>query len=369
MCVTRKTSDDSGNITFVKTRQEEQESYLSRKCGWFSVRYFNSVTPSGDRARYVFVNASQYGIVWGNVAFFIIMHWCFFYALQKIFEERLFEMWVCCYVVGLFGGIGVTGGAHRLWSHKTYEASLPVRLFLMVCFTSAGQNDLFTWARDHRLHHKYTETDADPHNSRRGGFFAHVGWLLTKKHPDVIIKGATIDNSDLMRDPVVAFNRRFYIWLYLFFRVYVTIIIPKTLVEESLFKCSIGCFATYVGQLHTVWFVNSAAHIFGHRPYNSKIQPRENWWVAVTGMGEGFHNYHHTFPWDYAIAENGLSYWNPAKWFIDLMFALGLCSNLKRASNDLVRKTMKKVGGDLKDQEFYVHDHPYTQPHGYTDGA
>jgi stearoyl-CoA desaturase (delta-9 desaturase) len=126
----------------------------------------------------------------------------------------------------------------------------------------------------------------------------------------------------------------------------------------------------YVAQLHTVWFVNSAAHIFGDRPYNNKIQPRENWWVAITGMGEGFHNYHHTFPWDYTIAENGLSYWNPAKWFIDAMFRLGLCSNLKRPSRELVEKTMSKVRQTpLEEHQFYVSNHPYCQPHGYTDGA
>ena len=119
-----------------------------------------------------------------------------------------------------------------------------------------------------------------------------------------------------------------------------------------------------------MWFVNSAAHIFGDRPYNKEIQPRENWWVAITGMGEGFHNYHHTFPWDYTIAESGLSYWNPAKWFIDAMFRLGLCSNLKRPSRELVLKTMNRVKRtSVQEQEFYVQNHPYCQPHGYTDGA
>jgi stearoyl-CoA desaturase (delta-9 desaturase) len=110
----------------------------------------------------------------------------------------------------------------------------------MMCFTSAGENDIYTWSRDHRLHHKFTETDADPHNSRRGGFFAHVGWLLTRKHPDVIIKGKTIDNSDLMSDPVVRYNRKYYIIMYLFFRVYLSIMIPHWLLDETLYYSMIG---------------------------------------------------------------------------------------------------------------------------------
>lgn len=171
MCLTKSTPPLIGNT--VSSKQVEEESKIARRCGWFSVRYFTPFTLSGDRARYIFVNASKYGIVWPNVAFFIIMHWAHAYALWNLITRpELQSIWISCYVVGLFGGLGVTAGAHRLWSHKTYNASLAVRIFLMICFTSAGENDIFTWSRDHRLHHKYSETDADPHNSRRGGFFA-----------------------------------------------------------------------------------------------------------------------------------------------------------------------------------------------------
>lgn len=72
----------------------------------------------------------------------------------------------------------------------------------------ALQNRLTDWVRDHRVHHKYSETDADPHNSNRGFFFAHVGWLLQKKHPEVIKKGRTVDMSDVIEDPVVQFHNK-----------------------------------------------------------------------------------------------------------------------------------------------------------------
>lgn len=66
----------------------------------------------------------------------------------------------------------------------------------------------FVQVRDHRVHHKFTDTDADPHNSKRGFFFSHIGWLLVKKHPDVKIKGGTIDMSDLRSDPIVMFQKK-----------------------------------------------------------------------------------------------------------------------------------------------------------------
>lgn len=67
---------------------------------------------------------------------------------------------------------------------------------------------MFLYCIRSRVHHKFTDTDADPHNSRRGLFFSHVGWLLVKKHPDVKRKGATIDMSDLERDPIVMFQKK-----------------------------------------------------------------------------------------------------------------------------------------------------------------
>ena len=70
------------------------------------------------------------------------------------------------------------------------------------------QNDIFEWSRDHRVHHKFSETNADPHNAKRGFFFAHVGWLLCKKHPEVKRRGATVDVSDLLADPIVRFQRQ-----------------------------------------------------------------------------------------------------------------------------------------------------------------
>jgi len=78
----------------------------------------------------------------------------------------------------------------------------------LYCVWKLVQNSLWEWCRDHRVHHKFSETNADPHNSNRGFFFAHVGWLLCRKHDDVKTKGKTVDMSDLEADPVVMFQKR-----------------------------------------------------------------------------------------------------------------------------------------------------------------
>ena len=70
------------------------------------------------------------------------------------------------------------------------------------------QNDIIAWSRDHRVHHKYSETNADPHNAKRGFFFSHCGWLMVRKHPDVIAKSKNLDFSDLYADPVCVIQRK-----------------------------------------------------------------------------------------------------------------------------------------------------------------
>ena len=69
-------------------------------------------------------------------------------------------------VIFVRAGVGITAGAHRLWSHRTYKARLPLRLLLVAANSMAGENSIYTWARDHRTHHKFSETDADPHNAK-----------------------------------------------------------------------------------------------------------------------------------------------------------------------------------------------------------
>lgn len=121
----------------------------------------------------------------------------------------------------LFGAFGITGGAHRLWAHKSYKAKVPLRIILMIFQTLAFQNSIYEWVRDHRVHHKYTDTNADPHNSKRGFFFSHMGWLLCKKHNDVKTKGATIDMSDLESDAIVMFQERFELIIFFLKKTFV----------------------------------------------------------------------------------------------------------------------------------------------------
>uniref|UniRef100_A0A4W4DPT4 stearoyl-CoA 9-desaturase n=1 Tax=Electrophorus electricus TaxID=8005 RepID=A0A4W4DPT4_ELEEL len=239
-------------------------------------------------------------IVWRNVVLMTFLHIGAVYGLIIITSaSALTVLWTCvCYVIS---ALGVTAGAHRLWSHRSYKAKLPLRIFLAIANSMAFQNDIFEWSRDHRVHHKYSETSADPHNATRGFFFAHIGWLLVRKHPEVIEKGTKLDLSDLKADEVVMFQRRYYKLSVVVMCFLVPMLVPWYLWGESLW---VGYFIPgllrYTVVLNATWLVNSAAHMWGMRPYDCNINPRENTFVAFSAVGEGFHNYHHTFPYDYA---------------------------------------------------------------------
>lgn len=147
-------------------------------------------------------------IRWRNVFIFLYLHLAAMYSLtltKKPTSVAIGWIW------GILAGYGVTVGAHRLFAHRSYKANLPMRIMCMILQTMTMENDIIEWARDHRVHHKFTDTNADPHNSTRGFFFSHIGWLMCKKHPDVRKFGAKVDMSDLENDPVCRFQRKFVV--------------------------------------------------------------------------------------------------------------------------------------------------------------
>jgi stearoyl-CoA desaturase (Delta-9 desaturase) len=142
---------------------------------------------------------------WRNVFIFIYFHIA---AISGFVVQKKLSSLVLGWILGALSALGTTVGAHRLYTHRTFKANLKMRIMLMIMQTAAAQNDMIEWVRDHRVHHKFTDTNADPHNAKRGFFFSHIGWLMCKKHPDVKTFGGKIDMSDLLSDPVLQFQRK-----------------------------------------------------------------------------------------------------------------------------------------------------------------
>ena len=286
----------------------------------------------------------QAPIVWFNVYAAVVGHLLALFGALRYGPQATWTSWIFYLFLYLFSGLGVTAGVHRYWSHKSYKARMPFQIALMVFNCISMQNDIIEWCRDHRVHHKYTETNADPHNALRGFFFAHMGWLMMKKHPDVFIKGKNVEISDLKADPVVRFQHRYYLKLCFLFSLFLPTIIPWLVWKEDLVVSFFILFLfRYIMTLHSTWFVNSAAHLWGERRYDGRINPSDNRFVCVASIGEGWHNYHHTFPHDYATSEWGPRI-NMTTIILDLMAAIGLVYDRKQASQDAIDRVRRRLG-------------------------
>lgn len=292
-------------------------------------------------------------IVWFNVYNMSVLHLLAFYGYYLGLFHCSWYTIAFSGLLYLLGGLGITAGAHRLWAHKSYKAKPALRTFLMLCQTLAGQDDLYKWSRDHRVHHKWSETNADPYNANRGMFFSHVGWLLIKKHPDVVTYGNKLSYEDLLADPIVQFQRKYYFPLFWAICAAMPTVVPWMCWGEGAFTafCVAGT-ARYVFTLHMTWLVNSLAHYYGVRPYDSGINPAENMLVSLGAIGEGFHNFHHSFPYDYQSSEMGWSI-NITTMFIDLMYVCGQAYDLRTVSANAINSKKERTGDASGARKFF----------------
>jgi stearoyl-CoA desaturase (delta-9 desaturase) len=241
-------------------------------------------------------------------------------------------------------GFGITAGYHRLWAHSSYSATLPLKIYLAAVGGGAVEGSIRWWSRDHRAHHRYTDTEKDPYSVRKGLLYSHIGWMVMKQNPKRI--GRT-DISDLNEDPVVVWQHKHYLWVVAF----MGLIFPA-FVAGLLWDDWKGGFV-YAGILRiffvqqATFCVNSLAHWLGDQPFDDRNSPRDHVITALVTLGEGYHNFHHEFPSDYRNAIEWHQY-DPTKWIIWIWKQLGLAYDLKQfRSNEIekgrVQQLQKKI--------------------------
>ena len=129
------------------------------------------------------------------------------YHLPSIFSWRL--MLELIVAIQMSGMLGITAGSHRLWSHKSYEAAWPVRFVFMLANSAAHQGSIYQWTRDHRMHHKHTDTELDPHSIQYGFWYSHVGWIFFRKTDKFRKASQLILMDDMKKDQIVMFQHKY----------------------------------------------------------------------------------------------------------------------------------------------------------------
>ena len=235
-------------------------------------------------------------------------------------------LWVLFPLLVIANGMSITGGYHRLWAHGAYEAHGILRAVYLFFGTMALQNSAWAWCSGHRRHHfNVDDNDKDPYSAKRGFWFSHIGWML-RDYPS----GATDFSNipDLMRDPLLAFQHRYYAVLAIGINFGLPLLIGWALGDVWGALLLLGVARLFVSH-HVTFFVNSLAHIWGKQPYTDDNTARDNPVVALVTHGEGYHNFHHIFAHDY---RNGVRWWqwDPTKWLIASCAWVGLTRRLKR---------------------------------------
>lgn len=231
-------------------------------------------------------------------------------------------------------GLGITVGYHRMFAHRAFSAHWPARLFILLCGTSAFQGSCLWWARDHRAHHRYVDTDKDPYNSLRGFFWAHMGWLLVKQNKAAVGKA---DCADLESDPLLAWQEKYYHLLSATLAIALPVLIAGLGWGDWRGGFFYAAILRSVLVLQSTFCVNSLAHYVGDLTFSDVHTPRDSPWVSLLTFGEGYHNFHHEFPYDFRNGVHWYAY-DPSKWTIWIMSVLGLTFDLKRFPDNEIEK-------------------------------
>jgi stearoyl-CoA desaturase (delta-9 desaturase) len=265
------------------------------------------------------------------------------YALAAFFPWFFSWSGVIAAVAGhfLFGMLGITIGYHRLLTHQGFTCPKWFEHLLAVLGVCTLQDSPTRWVAIHRVHHKESDHQPDPHTPLAGFLWGHAGWLVVQNrdHRDIFCYERYV--RDLLRDPFYMMLERkgLWFWIYVAHAAIITAIgaaigwfTAGTAAETIRMAASLlvwGVFVRTVVVLHGTWAVNSLSHLWGYRNYSTTDNSRNNWFVALLAHGEGWHNNHHA---DQRAAAHGHRWWefDMSWWVIRGLEAVGLAKNVVR---------------------------------------
>ena len=261
--------------------------------------------------------------------------------------------WISLFFLLALSSLGITAGYHRLWAHRTYEASLPVKIVLMIGGTFAIQNSILFWASGHRVHHRHVDDiELDPYSAKKGFWYSHIGWML-RDYPS----GSTDYKNvpDLLNDKMVMFQHNYYIPLVLATNLGIPALIGWA-VGDVWGVMLLGGLLRLILSHHVTFFINSLCHMWGKRPYTDENTARDNFVLAILTWGEGYHNYHHIFQYDY---RNGVKWWqyDPTKWLIWSLSTMGLTKNLRRIPSFNIKKAELAMRFKYAERDLAIYGH------------
>ena len=243
--------------------------------------------------------------------------------------------WITCAAMVFAIGTAISAGYHRLFSHRAFKASWPVRLLLLLFGSASFENSALKWASDHRVHHHHVDDlEKDPYAIGKGFWYAHWTWVMESKA--LPLQGV----ADLERDPLVRWQHKHH---FLIGAVVATLPLWIGLALGDFWGfLVIALLLRIVLTHHTTFLINSAAHVFGTRPYSESSSARDNWALAPLTYGEGYHNFHHTWQWDYRNGHRWF-HWDSTKWILNGLRWTGLVHGFRTVPGAAIERARLEV--------------------------
>ena len=237
----------------------------------------------------------------GAVIGFALLHLFALGVFFVPFSPRLLTWLAATYSLRMFA---VTAGYHRYFSHRSYKMGRVAQFLMAFLAESSAQKGVLWWAAQHRDHHQHSDNLNDVHSpSQQGFWWAHVGWVLSNKHDSYDPKRI----ADFAKFPELRWLDRYHL-------LPTTVFAACVLWLGGLPAFFWGYVLSTVLLYHCTFSINSLAHLFGTRRFNTPDDSRNNWWLALITFGEGWHNNHH-----YVMASCSQGYrW----WEIDITYTI-----------------------------------------------
>lgn len=287
---------------------------------------------------------------WGPFLFIAGYHLLLVALFPLYLEHFSWTSLLLALVAYFLGGISITAGYHRLFSHRAFQAHPWLERAVLFFSTLSFQASALMWSHDHRLHHKHVDTDEDPYSIKKGFWYAHLGWIFSQQRD---YRAAVV--RDLEKNPRVMFQYRHLMLLTVLAN---SLVIGLACLWVHPLAAFYAVFLLRVFAIHhCTWFINSLAHTWGARTYVRELTAVDNAVLAVLTFGEGYHNYHHAFASDY---RNGIRWYHYdcTKWIIWLAARLGFARELRSVSDLRVRQQLVR-----KDKELFLQIVPGDRPH------
>ena len=250
-----------------------------------------------------------------NVLGITLIHAATVWALVRGADVGLVALAVGSYFVRMFA---ITAGYHRYFAHRAFKTSRAFQLVLALVGTSATQKGPLWWSAVHRIHHRWSDTPKDVHSPKQRGFFwSHMGWWLSSEHEETRLDLV----PDFAKYPEIRFVDRYH-WI----GVAIAMALPALLRGFDGFLW--GYVVSTCALLHGTFTINSLSHVFGSRRYETNDTSRNNLWLALVTMGEGWHNNHHHYP---NSANQGFFWWelDASYYLLRLLASVGVVWDLR----------------------------------------